>query len=407
MAGNDNFSEKRRFIIKLGKALHKYGTPAYRLEAHLQNVSALLEIKASFMVTPTTLTFILSEGLDQQDYNHIARVTPGDIDLGALARLDALVDELDSQQRTLTEAIERIDETAKQTAYGRLITFIAFGATSGSFAMLMNTSWNSILWSTLFGFMVAIITFWSEKSSRVSNMLEPFVALITALLASAVAIMDPSINVPLVILSSIIVYIPGLALTLGLSELSARHLISGTARVMDAVMSLFKLYFGAILGIALAALLWGDTLFTPVENVPEWTLWIAVTLLSLSLVVLFKARKRDIIWGVIAGYIAYGATLWGSHYLGPALGAFVGAFALGLYSNLFSRIMNLPSSIVMLLGLVMLVPGSKLYIGLNTIVSGQSIINTPDIGTQSFLIFMSLVAGLIFSDVIFPSQKTL
>lgn len=67
MADNDNFAEKRRFIIKLGKALHKYGTPAYRLEAHLQNVSALLEIKARFMVTPTTLTFILSEGLDQQD----------------------------------------------------------------------------------------------------------------------------------------------------------------------------------------------------------------------------------------------------------------------------------------------------------------------------------------------------
>jgi uncharacterized membrane protein YjjP (DUF1212 family) len=407
MVDNDNFTEKRRFIIKLGKALHKYGTPAYRLEAHLQNVSELLEIKASFMVTPTTLTFILSAGQDQQDYHHIARVTPGEIDLGALARLDALVDELDSQQRTLTEAIERIDATAQQIAYGKFMTFVAFGVTSGSFAMLMNTSWINILWSTLFGFMVAVITFWSEKSSRVNNMLEPFVALITALLASAVAIMDPSINVPLVILSSIIVYIPGLALTLGLSELSARHLISGTARVMDAVMSLFKLYFGAILGIALAALLWGDTLFTPVESVPEWTLWIAVTLLSLSLVVLFKARKRDIVWGVIAGYIAYGATLWGSYYLGPALGAFVGAFALGLYSNLFSRIMNLPSSIVMLLGLVMLVPGSKLYIGLNTVVSGQSMINAPDIGTQSFIIFMSLVAGLIFSDVIIPSQKTL
>jgi uncharacterized membrane protein YjjB (DUF3815 family) len=219
--------------------------------------------------------------------------------------------------------------------------------------------------------------------------------------------MDPSINVPLVILSSIIVYIPGLALTLGLSELSARHLISGTARVMDAVMSLFKLYFGAILGIALAALLWGDTLFIPVDIVPEWNLWIAFTLLSLCLVVLFKARKRDSVWCVISGYIAFGATLWGSHYLGPALGAFVGAFALGVYSNLFSRIMNLPSSIVMLLGLVMLVPGSKLYIGLNTIVSGQNMINTADIGTQSFLIFMSLVAGLIFSDVIIPSQKTL
>ena len=61
----------------------------------------------------------------------------------------------------------------------------------------------------------------------------------------------------------------------------------------------------------------------------------------------------------------------------------------------------------MLLGLVMLVPGSKLYIGLNTVVSGQAIVPTVDIGSQSFLIFMSLVAGLIFSDVVISSEKTL
>lgn len=404
---NNDFANKRRFIIKLGQALHKYGTPAYRLEAHLNNVSDLLGVKANFLVSPTTLTFVLSEGLDEQDYNYIARVSPGDIDLGALARLDALVDELEKKQRTLSEAIDRIDETEKQTSYGKLITFVAFGATSGSFAMLMNANWSSVLWSTALGFVVAIITFWASNSRRVANMLEPFAALIVGILASLVSLFDASVNVPLVVLSSIIVYIPGLALTLGLSELAARHLISGTARVMDAAMLLFKLYFGAILGIALGALFWGDTLFVATATIPKWTLWPAITLLALCLSVLFKMRKRDVVWGVIAGYIAYGTTLWAGHYLGVALGAFAGAFALGLYSNFFSRVTNLPSSIVMLLGLVMLVPGSKVYIGLSAAVSGQNMINTPDIGTQSFLIFMSLVAGLIFSDVLLPSQKTL
>jgi uncharacterized membrane protein YjjB (DUF3815 family) len=129
--------------------------------------------------------------------------------------------------------------------------------------------------------------------------------------------------------------------------------------------------------------------------------------LSFSLVILFKARKKDAPWGIISGYVAYGASIWGSIYLGIALGAFVGAFALGLYSNLFSRIMNLPSSIVKILGLVVLVPGSKVYIGLNSAVSGQHILNTSDIGSQAFLIFMSLVAGLIFSNVILPPRKTL
>ena len=273
--------------------------------------------------------------------------------------------------------------------------------------MLMHTSWNDVFWSTLLGFVVFGFTFWAERSRRVTDMLEPIAALITALLASAITLIDPSINMPLVILSSIIAFIPGLALTLGLSELAARHLISGTARIMDAIMSLFKLYFGGVLGIALGRLFWGSVDFIQPSSTPIWTSWLAVTILSVSLVILFKARKKDAPWGIISGYVAFGASIWGSIYLGVALGAFAGAFILGIYSNLFSRITKLPSSIVKILGLVVLVPGSKVYIGLNSMVSGQLMLNVTDIGSQTFLIFMSLVAGLIFSNVALPSKKTL
>jgi hypothetical protein len=34
-------------------------------------------------------------------------------------------------------------------------------------------------------------------------------------------------------------------------------------------------------------------------------------------------------------------------------------------------------------------------------------LNTSNIGSQAFLIFMSLVAGLIFANVALPSRKTL
>ncbi|GHE79942.1 threonine/serine ThrE exporter family protein [Thalassotalea profundi] len=409
MAQQDNFKDKRQFIIRLGKALHKFGTPAYRLEDHLQTVAKNLGVDANFVITPTSLTFMLAdENPDHQEYNHIVRVKPGDLDLGALARTDELVDELSSGQRTLEEAIERLDEIAnKPNPYGKFLTFLAFGASSGAFAMLMRTSWNDVIWSTLLGLFVCLFVFWAERSKRVTDMLEPISALTSAFLASAITLIDPSINLPLVILSSIIAFIPGLALTLGLSELAARHLISGTARIMDAVMVLFKIYFGAVLGMALGHKFWGIAEFVQPMNTPDWVSWVAVTTLSFSLVILFKARIKDAPWGIISGYVAYAASIWGATQLGIALGAFVGAFALGIYSNIFSRLMNLPSSIVKLLGLVVLVPGSKVYIGLNSAVSGQMILNSVNVGSQTFLIFMSLVAGLIFANVILPPRKLL
>jgi len=408
MPQSDDFYQKRRFIIRLGKSLHKLGTTAYRLEDNLQSIANFLGLRASFIIAPTSLTFILSDDDDDQQYNHLVRVPPGDIDLGSLARIDELVDELTSGERTLEEAIERLNEIDKKPPpYGFVLTFLAFGASSGAFAMLMHTSWNDVVWSTLLGFLSYMFVVWAERSRRVTEMLEPIVALISALLASAITLIDPSINVPIVILSSIIAFIPGLSLTVGLSELAARHLMSGTARIMDGVMMLFKLYFGAVLGLALANLFWGKVEFIPPQTTPMWTSWAAVTILSISLVILFKARKKDAPWGIISGYIAYSVSVWAGGYLGIALGAFVGAFALGIYSNLFSRIMNLPSSIVRLLGLVVLVPGSKVYIGLNSLVSGEQMIASSDIGSQAFLIFMSLVAGIIFSNVAIPHRKTL
>ncbi|WP_286267873.1 threonine/serine ThrE exporter family protein [Thalassotalea atypica] len=404
---SEEFKQKRRFIISLGKALHQFGTNSFRSEAHLQSVALFLGMKASFIITPISLTFIL---IDEEfnEHNYIVRVKPGDLDLGSLARTDELVDELSSGQRSLEEATQRLEDISnKSEPYGKVLSFFAFGASSGAFAMLMHTSWNDVFWATLLGFVVCIFIFWSERSKRVTEMLEPMSALVVAMLASLITNIDSQINMPLVILSAIIAFIPGLALTLGLSELAARHLVSGTARIMDALMVLFKLYFGAVLGMALGDLFWGTADLISATPPPKWTSWAAVTTLSISLVILFKVRVKDAPWGIIAGYVAYGTTLLASPYLGFALGAFAGAFALGIYSNIFARVMNLPSSIVMLLGLVVLVPGSKVYIGLNTAVSGQSILNTTDIGSQTFLIFMSLVAGLIFANVAVRSRKTL
>ena len=408
MYQTDNFYQKRRFIIKLGKALHKLGSTAYRLEDNLLSIAKFLDIRASFIITPTALTFILSDDEDDQQYNHLVRVTPGDIDLGSLARIDELVDELINGERTLDEAIERLAEVKNKPApYGNFLSFIAFGASSGAFAMLMHTSWHDVFWSTLLGWMIFIFVLWAERSRRMTEVLEPISALAASLLASAISIFDPSINIPMVILSTIIVFIPGLSLTVGLSELAARHLMSGTARIMDGLMTLFKLYFGAVLGMALGTLMWGEVTFVRPDMMPVWTSWLAVTVLSISLVILFKVRIKDAPWGMFSGYIAFGVSVWASTYLGVALGAFVGAFALGIYSNLFSRIMNLPSSIVRLLGLVVLVPGSKVYIGLNSVVSGKNMLNVPDLGSQTFLIFMSLVAGIIFSNVVLPHRKNL
>ncbi|MDM7859928.1 threonine/serine exporter family protein [Alteromonas sp. ASW11-36] len=403
------FIQIRKFIVKLGKMLHKYGTPAFRWEAHMSEVAAYLNVHAGFISTPTSLTFVIWSDKHEDEYNHAARVQPGDIDLGSLSRTDELVNKLLAGEYTLAEANERLDEIDElPNFYNSFLTCIAFGLSTGAFAIVMGASLVDAYASGFIGLIMYLFAAWAMRSKRVNHMLEVAVALVAGLCACAISsFIDPAINIRLVVLSSIIIFIPGLALTIGLAELSSRHLVSGTARVMDALMQLFKLYFGAFLGIALGFTLFSEVAMTTTEALPKWAIFVAVLILCSALVIIFKIRIKHAPWAITCGFIGYFGTYWASKYLEFGLGTFVGAFAVGVFANLFTRIANAPASIVLMQGLIVLVPGSKTYIGLNSFVSGQDFVSTDHIGQETFVIFMSLVAGLIFANVIMPTKKAL
>lgn len=404
-----DFNQKRKFIVKLGKMLHKYGTPAYRLEAHLTELTSHLGLKASYIIAPTSMTFVIWTDGHEQEYTHAARVNPGDMDLGALSRTDELVDQVLQGQVGLLEADALLDAIDNRpSSYGKLATAIAMMASGGAFAMLMATSWNDVLWSSVLALVVYLFMLWGTYSSRIANMLEPLVALAAAITACAISsYIDPSINIRLAVLSAIISFIPGLALTIGFAELAARHLISGNARIMDALMMLFKLYFGAFLGMAIGFSLFGIEDFVKPEPIPRYFAWLGVGILVSSLIVLFKSRGKYTLWSLAAGFIAYGVSTTSASLFDYTIGAFMGAFAVGLYSNLFTRLAKAPAVIVAMHGLIVLVPGSKTYIGLNSLISGQDFVVSDGVGQQTFLILMALVAGLIFANVALPPKKSL
>ncbi len=404
-----DFNHKRKFIVKLGKMLHKYGTPAYRLEAHLAELTTHLGLKGSFIISPTSMTFVLWTEGHEQEYTHASRVNPGDLDLGALSRTDELVDQVLQGKVSINEADALLDAIdTRPSSYGKLATAVAMMASGGAFAMLMATSWNDVLWSSLLSLVVYLFMLWAAYSPRIANMLEPLVALAAGIVACAIsAYIDPGINIRLAVLSAIIAFIPGLALTIGFAELAARHLVSGNARIMDALMLLFKLYFGALLGIEIGFALFGVVDFVKPPPISHHFAWLAVGILVSALIVLFKSRGKYTLWSLAAGFIAYGVSFSGATLFDATIGAFLGAFAVGLYSNLFTRLAKAPAVIVAMHGLIVLVPGSKTYIGLNSLISGQDFVVSDRVGQQTFLILMALVAGLIFANVALPPKKSL
>ncbi len=403
------FIQIRRFILKLGKMLHKYGSPSFRLEAYLTEIATHFGLHASFNSTPTTLSIVLWSDRHEDEYNHSARMQPGELDMNSLSRTDELAYQLLSGDISLAEADKHLDEIdVMPSPYGKSLTGVAFSLSTSAFAMLMGAGWSEIIYSGLLGGMVYFWTLWALRSKRVNLMLEPVASFSVGFMACVINHYSSSgFNIWLIILSSLIILVPGLSLTIGLAEISSRNLVSGTARVMDATMQLFKLYFGAFLGVSLGYQLFGQQELAMAVTLPFWVNWLGVFMLSVGLVAIFRTPMKHVPWAITSTFIAYAASTWSSSYLENGLGAFVGAFALGVFANMFARIANAPSTIVAMPGLLVLVPGSKTYIGLNSFISGQDIIKTDHLAQETFLILMSLVAGLIFANVVMPSRKSL
>lgn len=387
--------EKYKFIVQLGKALHTYGVASYKSQMYLEKIAAQSNIKGSFMDTPTWINYVFYEE-DENTYNYVECVPPGELNLGALSRVERITKNVLANRISFSQAKENIKNIeSDQISYGKGIELLAFMTSAGAFSIILNTSWISSLVSFLLGAVVYGITLLAKRSQYIKTTLESLVALVSTLIAGVLASHFSQINLSMTILASIIIFIPGLSLTTALEEIASRSLVSGTAKLFDALVSLFKQFFGVALGLILLSLFIDLQPNEVINDVPEWVDYVAVILLTCSLLPVFKVAKRDVIYCVLAGFITFQVTAL-LDFSGLMLSIFIGTIVSVNISKLFSWITKSPPLVFLVPGIIMLVPGSKTFISLSSVLmdAGQAHSN---MGEQALYIFMGIIGGLIFS----------
>jgi uncharacterized membrane protein YjjB (DUF3815 family) len=101
--------------------------------------------------------------------------------------------------------------------------------------------------------------------------------------------------------------------------------------------------------------------------------------------------------------VAFAATRLGSALLGPELGVFVGALAVGLGSNFFNRLTNRPAAVTLVPGLLTLVPGSVGFRSISALLESE-VVQGIDTAFAMVLTAVSLVAGLLTAAAIYPER---
>jgi len=391
------------FVLRLGRGLHRYGYPAHRLEETLGGAARRLGLEGQFFSMPTAL-FASFGAYDSQRTFQI-RVAPGDVELGRLARLDAIGAEVADGRRSPADGARALDEVMAASApYGAVLTTAAFALTSAAAARFFGGGAREIVLAAAIGLATGLIAAASSRAPGIARVFEPLAAFAAAFLAAAATAVAGPLSGYTATVAGLIVLIPGFGLTVAMIELATRNLVSGTARIMGALGTFLAIGFGVALGGRLAARIFGVPVESEPVALPAWTEFVALVAAPIGFTVLLRAEARDAGWIGLAGALAFAGTRLGAVFLGPELGAFVGALALGVASNAYARALGRLEIVPLVPGMLLLVPGSLGFRSLSSLVGGDTVVGV-EVAFRMTLIAMSLATGLLLANVLLPARR--
>jgi uncharacterized membrane protein YjjB (DUF3815 family) len=110
---------------------------------------------------------------------------------------------------------------------------------------------------------------------------------------------------------------------------------------------------------------------------------------------------------VIVGYLA---TRWGGQISGSLPGAptgvFLGGFLLSALANVYARWMKRPGAVIREPGIILLVPGSVGFRSMSFLLERDTTLGM-DTGLLLVTLLVSLVAGLMFGDLLISPRRSL
>lgn len=400
------FLRRVKFILKFGRALHTVGSPAHTLEGTLQDICQLFGIKGNVVSLPTAI--FSSFSYEDEEITKIERVVPMGVNLGKLSKVDLVAREVINGRMTYEEGSESLDSILSgPDPYGRRMRVMCFLFSAAGFMVLFGGTWGDFFGTIAVGLLVGIFSLLQVQSiGLIAQLFEAIAAIVAAFATFLLAKIIPEINIGVVIISSLIIFMPGLFITLAIAEIATQNLTSGTSRLMGGIMILLKLTFGVFIGAKVASYFKLPSFEVNFSLIPAWVSFLTLPITAFMSTIVFKADFKDWRWITLAGVFGYTCSKVATHYFGPEMGILFGGFCVGATSNIFARLKDRPSSLFQFPGIILLVPGSMGYRSLNFLFE-KDIVGGLGTAFSMITIAMSLVVGIFLGNILVKPRRSL
>lgn len=405
-----SLAELADYLIDVGAVLSAYGNPTHRTEHVVRLIAELEGCSCDVFAVPTGLWLsVRGPSAQEPPVMRMMRVKEWGVNLDKLAAVDRIFNDVIERKLTFAEARAAIDVVeARKAAWPEPLRWIAFAAAAGAAAVFFRGGFRECGIAALGGLLLMVV-FRLLRQREGGHLLADFVGgVVAAGLAWGATTLRPELSREVLVLSVIILLVPGMVLTTGLAELSNKNLLSGAGKLMEAMMIFLSLLFGIACVIALEQVVRvGHPGASGARVMPSfWLQVIALIVSAFAFAVIFYVPRAYLLPAMVSGAIGWIVTGQATRYLPGSLAAFAAAASVTLWANGCARFTQRPAQVFLLPGLVLLVPGSFGFLSLEAFLRGEFLGGAAK-GFEMFLIAGAIVTGLLLANVILPAKKIL
>ena len=233
------------FLREISRTLLECGCSSNRLELLVTKLGSSWNFEVEAMAMPTGVWLAVRSPTER--LLELTRIKSWSVDLDKLVRLNDLVDLIQEHKVSITEARIRMkDLIAAPSPYPWYLTVVAGGASSVGLVYFYNGSLIDLAIAFPAGALVQILSKYAVASESRRYLVDFICSAGVATFVLLAHIVFPSLDLAKVTVGGLISLVPGLILVNSVHEIAQKNLVSGTAKLIEAMVVAASLVFGVV-----------------------------------------------------------------------------------------------------------------------------------------------------------------
>lgn len=332
-----------------------------------------------------------------------------------ICRVNEIARNLVSGKCSIGEAEQELKKVDQARIYSFLVRVLSYVCLLAGLPILLSGSLWDCFSGACCGLLLGLMNYGFRRlriHSFASIVLQTFVMALFSGILSFLA--KGKVNLEILMVVVVTPMFPGFTLTTGVRDALQGDYISGTGRLMEAIMETIGIAFGVAMGTTVLRMITNSfaqktiVSLQPVfiENDLKYLIYIFVAFLySASWCYLYEVPSRFIIWGAAVGCVGRLLNyLMISAGVSKPITTFAATMTITLLAHIFSQIFKAPTMTFLIAGIMSQVPGRALYNSVQYLM-GENYHEGAKSFLETFAVALSIAIAVFLIDTVFLTIK--